>query len=226
MMMLALISDVHANLIALTAVLEDMSGRGIERIISAGDVVGYYPYPNETVAVFHEKGVTSIQGNHDRAVTTADVSSFNPAASSAVAWTASRLSPASLAYLRELPRHLALRIGGVRIAVYHGMPFDDDHYLYEDECREGLLSMSRSDLLVLGHTHVPFIKRYPSGTIVNPGSVGQPRDGDPEASYAIFDTATRKTTNRRVAYDIEEVASRTRAAGLPSMLADRLSLGH
>jgi putative phosphoesterase len=224
-MMIALISDVHANLIALAAVLEDMNGRGVERIISAGDVVGYYPYPNETVALFRERDVLSIQGNHDRAVITANVLSFNPAAGDAVTWTASQLRPASLAYLRGLPRHLALRIEEVRIAVFHGKPADDDHYLYEDECRENLLGQSRSDLLVLGHTHVPFIKRYPSGTVVNPGSVGQPRDGDPEASYALFDTTTRKTINRRVAYDIDEVAARTRTAGLPGMLADRLSLG-
>ncbi len=225
-MMIALISDVHANLVALAAVLEDMNGRSIDRIISAGDVVGYYPYPNETVALFREREVLSIQGNHDRAVVTANVSRFNPAASNAVAWTASQLSTASLSYLRQLPRHLSLRIGGVRIAVFHGKPAEDDYYLYEEECQENLLELSKSDLLVLGHTHVPFIKRYPSGTIVNPGSVGQPRDGDPEASYAIFDTSTRKAANRRVAYDIDEVASRTRAAGLPGMLADRLSLGY
>ena len=225
-MMVALISDVHANLVALAAVLDDMNGRGIERIISAGDVVGYYPYPNETVALFRERGVLSIQGNHDRAVVTANGSAFNPAASNAVTWTASQLSATSLDYLRQLPRHLSLRVGGVRIAVFHGMPTDDDRYLYEEECYENLLALSKSDVLVLGHTHVPFIKRYPSGTIINPGSVGQPRDGDPEASYAIFDTSTRKAANRRVAYDIDEVASRTRAAGLPGMLADRLSLGY
>jgi putative phosphoesterase len=225
-MKLGLISDVHANLIALTAVLEDMRDRGIERVVSAGDVVGYYPYPNETVALFHEWDIDSIQGNHDRAVLSADASNFNPAARNAVSWTAAHLNRASMDYLRGLPRRLLLTIDGMRVAVVHGAPFDDDYYLYEEESQESLLTMAKAELLVLGHTHVPFIKRYPSGTVVNPGSVGQPRDGDPEASYAIFDTTSRKTINRRVAYDIEAVASRTREVGLPGMLADRLSLGY
>jgi len=224
-MKLALISDVHANLVALRAVLEDMEGREIARILSAGDVVGYYPYPNETVAVFHERCIESIQGNHDRAVLSSDPTKFNPAAASAALWTATRLSDASADYLRELPRKLMVEIDGIRIAVYHGAPFDDDYYMYEENVRESLLAMARSDVLVLGHTHMPFIKRFGSGLIVNPGSVGQPRDGDPEASYAIYDTVARKASIRRVAYDIEEVAARTRESGLPAALADRLFLG-
>lgn len=224
-MKVALISDVHANVVALAAVLEDIDTRGVDAIVSAGDVVGYYPYPNETIGLFRERGIRSIQGNHDRAVLSADPAYFNPWAASAVFWTARQLTEASVDYLRSLPRKLGLELDGTRIAVYHGAPFDDDYYLYEDEAQEFTLNMSKSDLLVLGHTHIPFIRRFSSGVIVNPGSVGQPRDGDPEASYAVFDTATGKARNMRVAYDIEKVATKTREAGLPKSLADRLWQG-
>ena len=226
-MKLALISDVHANLIALRAVLEDMEGRGVDTILCAGDVVGYYPYPVETISLFLERRIISIQGNHDRAViSTGDLDlDLNPMASSAVVWTAKHIDGRSLEFLRSLPRHLSMVLDGVRISIYHGAPFDDDHYVFEDEANEGLLRMAKCDLLVLGHTHVPFIRRHPSGLIVNPGSVGQPRDNDPDSSYAIYDTEKRRAIYLRVPYDVSEVAERTLSAGLPRSLADRLRLG-
>ncbi len=224
-MKIALISDVHANLIALKAVLRDMEERGVDTILCAGDVVGYYPYPVETISLLRERHVTSIQGNHDRAVLNAWDNNLNPMARSAVTWTANHIGERSREYLRGLPRHISIELDGVRVAVYHGAPFDDDHYVFEDEADESLLAMAKCDLLVLGHTHVPFIRRYPSGVIVNPGSVGQPRDGDPDSSYAIFDTARERAMYLRVPYDISEVVERTLKVGLPRSLAERLELG-
>jgi putative phosphoesterase len=225
-MKIALISDVHANLIALEAVLADMEGREVVQILSAGDVIGYYPYPRETIALFQERSIISIQGNHDRAVLSAGDPRMNPWARNALSWTVAQLDEAEMDYLRRLPRHLSMGIEGTRVAMYHGAPFDDDHYLYEEEAAEDLLEMARCDLLVLGHTHEPFIKRFKRGMIVNPGSVGQPRDGDPDASYSIYDTSTRKAFLLRVPYDIQTVADRTREKGLPSSLADRLFSGY
>jgi putative phosphoesterase len=225
-MKLALISDVHANLIALRAVLEDMEGRGVDAILCAGDIVGYYPYPVETISLFRERRIVSIQGNHDRAVINAGSLDLNPMATSAVVWTAKHIDDLSLNYLRGLPRRLSTVLDGVRVAVYHGAPFDDDHYVFEDEADESLLAMAKCDLLVLGHTHVPFIRRYPSGIIVNPGSVGQPRDGDPDSSYAIFDTVRERAMYYRVPYDVSEVAERTLSEGLPRSLAERLAHGY
>lgn len=225
-MKIALISDVHANLIALEAVLADMEGREVVQILSAGDVIGYYPYPRETIALFQERSIISIQGNHDRAVLSAGDPRMNPWARNALSWTVAQLDEAEMDYLRRLPRHLSMGIEGTRVAMYHGAPFDDDHYLYEEEATEDLLEMARCDLLVLGHTHEPFIKRFKRGMIVNPGSVGQPRDGDPDASYSIYDTSTRKAFLLRVPYDIQTVADRTREKGLPSSLADRLFSGY
>lgn len=206
--------------------MADMEGREVVQILSAGDVIGYYPYPRETIALFQERSIISIQGNHDRAVLSAGDPRMNPWARNALSWTVAQLDEAEMDYLRRLPRHLSMGIEGTRVAMYHGAPFDDDHYLYEEEATEDLLEMARCDLLVLGHTHEPFIKRFKRGMIVNPGSVGQPRDGDPDASYSIYDTSTRKAFLLRVPYDIQTVADRTREEGLPSSLADRLFSGY
>jgi putative phosphoesterase len=224
-MKVALISDVHANVIALRAVLADIGSRGMERIVSAGDVVGYYPYPNETIALFQERGIRSIRGNHDRAVLNAPNEGMNSMASSAMMWTTDRLTAQSRAYLASLPASMTMDIDGVRAAVFHGAPFDPDHYIFEDEAEEKLLRYARCHLLVLGHTHVPYIRRYIEGMIVNPGSVGQPRDGDPDACYAIYDSEKRRAAYLRVPYDVEVVASRTQDEGLPEALALRLYSG-
>ncbi len=225
-MKIALISDVHANLVALKAVLEDMEGRDVEKILSAGDVVGYYPFPNETVSLFRDRLIISIQGNHDRAVLSTGDPRMNPWANSAVSWTLAHLSESSVEYIRTMPRHRSMSIDGTSIALYHGAPFDDDYYLFEEEATEEVLQSTGCSLLVLGHTHVPFIKRYRSGMILNPGSIGQPRDGDPDSCYAIYDTETHKAFLLRVPYDIGAVAEMTIQAGLSSSLANRLYVGH
>jgi diadenosine tetraphosphatase ApaH/serine/threonine PP2A family protein phosphatase len=150
---------------------------------------------------------------------------MNLAARSAVLWTADRLTSHSRAYLASLPSSLTLEIDETIMAVYHGAPFDPDHYIFEDEVEEDLLGQAGSDLLVLGHTHVPYIRRYPHGTIINPGSVGQPRDGDPDSCYALYDTERRRAVCLRVPYDIEEVAARSRDEGLPEALIWRLYRG-
>jgi putative phosphoesterase len=224
-MRLALISDVHANVVALRAVLNDIGSRGVAHIISAGDVVGYYPYPNETIALFQEHDIASIQGNHDRAVLNVRGDGMNLAASSAVLWTADQLTSQSKAFLASLPSSLIMELDGTITAVFHGAPFDPDHYIFEDEVEEDLLRQAGCDLLVLGHTHVPYIRRFAHGTIINPGSVGQPRDGDPDSCYALYDTEKRRAVYLRVPYDIEEVAIRSRDEGLPEALAQRLYRG-
>lgn len=224
-MKLALISDVHANVVALEAVLDDIRARGADRILCAGDVVGYYPYPNETVELFRKHDITSIQGNHDRAVLRTDPRGLNPLAGDTAVWTALRLSASSMEYLRSLPSRTRLCVDGISVAICHGSPRDDDEYTYENEADEDLLTMAQSELLVMGHTHVPFVRKLPGGVIVNPGSVGQPRDGVPEASYALFDTGEMGATNHRVAFDIDAVAEATRSAGLPDFLAERLYHG-
>lgn len=224
-MKLALISDVHANAVALRAVLDDIDSEGVSTILSAGDVIGYYPYPNETLELFNDRGIISIAGNHDVAVLLVDPSGMNPYASRGVIWTARALNRESLEYLRGLEKSRVMRIADIDIALYHGSPRDDEEYLYEEMAEEELLELCNADVLVLGHTHVPFVKRLDNGLIVNPGSVGQPRDGDPRASYSLLDTETMEVENRRITYDIDKVIKATNDAGLPRDLGKRLLYG-
>jgi putative phosphoesterase len=221
----AIISDVHANLVALNAVLGEIDSMGINQIISAGDVVGYYPFPNEVIHLFKERAVIGIAGNHDRAVIRTQVSSMNPIAGEAARWTAMELSEASRNYLAHLPSRTHITIGGKLIGLYHGSPRDDVEYVFEEEAEPELLKLSGTRLLVLGHTHVPFIRRSMEGTIVNPGSVGQPRDGDPRACFMVYDSTKDDFSIRRIAYDIEAVARAISSAGLPKDLGERLRHG-
>jgi putative phosphoesterase len=221
----AIISDVHANLPALNAVLAEIDGMGINHIISAGDVVGYYPFPNEVIDLFKERSVVGIAGNHDRTVIRSQVTSMNHVAGVAARWTAMELSEGSKGYLASLPPRMHVTIGGKLIGLYHGSPRDDVEYVFEEEADPELLRLSGTRLLIMGHTHVPFIFRSKEGTIANPGSVGQPRDGDPRACFMVHDSTKDDFTIRRVEYDIESVVSAVQRAGLPNDLGERLRHG-
>lgn len=217
-MQVAVIADIHSNLPALEAVLEEV---GRLPIYCAGDVVGYNPFPNEVIALLRERRAVSILGNHDYAVLSGDTSWFNPIAAAAIEWTARDLTQDSLGYLRSLPRSYENAIYMV-----HGSPKNPlEEYVYGDAPDYQLLEMfdhTRRDIIVLGHTHVPFIRRLGGRLVFNPGSVGQPRDGDPRASYAILDTEEREVEIDRVGYDIDAVARAILDRGLPQPLALRL----
>ena len=221
----AIISDVHANLVALKAVLGEIDSMGINHIVSAGDIVGYYPFPNEVIDIFKERGVAGIAGNHDRTVIRTQVSSMNMIAGEAAKWTASHLTDSSRIYLSGLPPRTHITIGGKLAGLYHGSPRDDVEYIFEEEAEPELLRLSGTRLLILGHTHVPFVHRSKEGTIVNPGSVGQPRDGDPRACYMVYDSTKDDFVIRRVAYDIETMVQAISNAGLPKDLGERLRHG-
>ena len=221
----AIISDVHANLVALNAVLGEIDSMGINHIISAGDVVGYYPYPNEVIQKFRERAVVGIAGNHDRTVVQTRVSSMNPIAGEAARWTSMRLTDSSRNYLCSLPPRTHITIGGKLAGLYHGSPRDDTEYVFEEGAESELLKLSGTRLLILGHTHVPFVYRSKEGTIVNPGSVGQPRDGDPRACFMVYDSTKDDFTIRRTEYDIDAMVRAITQAGLPLDLGERLKHG-
>lgn len=224
-MRIGIIADVHSNLLALEVVIEKLEMQDIHRIIHAGDVVGYNPYPNEVIDFLKSKGIESIKGNHDRATITSDTSWFNPAASEAVEWTRKRLFSEKIRYLSSLKDRMHFDMEGKRIAMIHGSPYDDDEYVYPHEAHKGMLLDADVDVLILAHTHVPFVRRFEGGMIVNPGSVGQPRDGDWRASFAILDSDTMDFKVFRVVYDVETVISKIYEEGLPPFLGDRLRIG-
>jgi putative phosphoesterase len=221
----AILSDVHSNLHALRAVLADLESKGLKEILCAGDLVGYCAFPNETVGLLRGRCRLAICGNHDLAVIRINTAGMNPIAAAAAQWTAKNISAEAVDYLRLLKSHELTSIGGKTIALYHGSPRDDDEYVYEADATADLLEMSQAEVLVMGHTHVPFVKVLEKGVMINPGSVGQPRDNDQRASYAVLDTDDLKATIVRVEYDVRAAAQAIVDAGLPPFLGSRLMSG-
>ena len=220
-MKIALISDIHSNLPALKAVLDAID---VDQILCAGDIVGYYPYPNEVIELVKEHGIASIYGNHDKAVITGDTSWFNPIAASAIEWTRDNISQNGMKFLEKLPAQLTFD----NVAIVHGSPHDPDEYVYPTTSPtrlEKFLDQVSKKVLVLGHTHVQWSLELGDRKIINPGAVGQPRDGNPKAAYAILDSKSEEFTMHRIGYDVEETASKTLEVGLPQHLARRLFFG-
>ena len=235
---LLVVSDIHSNHAALRAVLEDAAPW--DQSICAGDTVGYGPDPNECIRALRDNGFRAIMGNHDHQVIIGDTSPregapgnfrFNPRATRAIEINRGLLTPDSRAYLKGLPTSLSLKIGSVNIAIYHGSPRAPlSEYIMPEEAKmraAQLISESDCNLLVLGHTHKPYAVEHGDSLLLNPGSVGQPRDGDPRASYAIVEISEGKINPsiHRVKYDIKRTQEKMKRLGLPKTLATRLSIG-
>ena len=231
-MLIALISDIHSNLEALEAVWDEI--RDADAFLCMGDLVGYGASPNEVVEFVRKqmerRTFLCVRGNHDNAIAFGADWAFNPYARQAVRWHQWVMRSENLEFLRQLPvRQLFTDDTGRSYLLIHGSPRAPlDEYLFpwlpESEFKE-VLSYVRQDDLLVGHTHVPMLKEIDGKRIINPGSVGQPRDGDWRASYALIDTETGEVTFHRVEYDVEESARKIIEAGLPRFLAERLFEG-
>ncbi len=225
-MRLAILSDIHSNIDALESARAKLRRNSrVDTVICAGDIVGYCAFPNECCRTMHELAAEIVLGNHDIAALERDTSFMNPVAARAALWTSSALDERSAEWLRSLATEAAFRVGSLDAAMYHGSVESYTEYVFEEDASESMLSRAHCRLLILGHTHIPYIKRFSSGLIVNPGSVGQPRDGDPRASFAVLDTESGECDISRVDYDIDRAADAIDAAGLPTYLADRLFIG-
>jgi len=217
---IAVISDIHGNLIALNTVLEEIDNM---KILCCGDLVGYNPWPNEVVEVVIDNKIISVMGNHDFATITGNTEDFNSIATGAIEWTREKIKKSNIKFLESLP----LNYKGENFLIVHGSPRDPlNEYVYLEHPYIGsFLEGIRQDILILGHTHVPFVKKFSDKVIFNPGSVGQPRDGNPKASYAILDTEKKEVEIKRVSYNIKEVADKIIKENLPEELAMRLFYG-
>lgn len=213
------ISDIHSNYPALREVMRRFDDEGVDGILCAGDIVGYNSMPNEVINLLRDRDATCILGNHDRTAVSADYNSMNALAIAAIRWTVSILTPENMNFLKSLGESAILP----EIAIYHGSPFEPDDYTYEDMVDERLAAYSGTPFTVLGHTHVPFVKKMSSATVMNPGSVGQPRDGDARASCIILSEAEQRIV--RVPYDVEMLISNNMKCGLPLPLSERLRWG-
>jgi diadenosine tetraphosphatase ApaH/serine/threonine PP2A family protein phosphatase len=237
----AVLSDIHANVAALDAVLAGVGS--VDAIWHLGDVVGYGPEPDAVVARLSDAGVTGVAGNHDRAaVGGREIEWFNPDARAAMEWTRTHLSPATTAWLRDQPER---RTEGDALLV-HGSPRDPVwEYITSASIVRANIAEMPTPIGLFGHTHIPMAWTERDGRIdgteprpdaaltldgathllVNPGSVGQPRDGDPRASWLELDLDAVTATWHRVPYDIPKVQQAMRDAGLPVRLAERLRHG-
>ena len=240
----AILADIHANLEAFTAVLEDISGRDdIEAIWCLGDIVGYGPDPGRCIEILTQCQHIGIAGNHDMAaIGRVDTSYFNPLAAAAIQWTSGQLTHEQVQYLQNLPE--TLQQGDFTLV--HGSPMQP---LWEYVVSTGIairnFTYIETDCCLVGHSHAPMAFKQEKGggctpvhltpgirlalggskMIINPGGVGQPRDGDPRASYAIYDSEREMVSVYRVDYDIEATQKKIMAAGLPMQLMTRLEAG-
>lgn len=224
-MLVGVVSDIHSNLPALRAVLGRMKRLGVSRLLCAGDLVGYYTFPNEVVELYGEAGIHSIAGNHDRAVVSGDHSNLNELASLTARWTAGKLSAKSLETLRRLKPRDRLELGGRRMLLVHGSPRDDNEYVFPLAADAWPFGELDAEVLVMGHTHVQWQARFGRLLVLNPGSVGQPRDGDPRAAFATLETGNLSVGLHRVKYDPGPAAAGVSASGLPARLTERLHTG-
>ena len=242
-----IIADMHGNWHALSAVLEHAAERGFDAALILGDLVGYGASPNKVVGTLTDLPVAKhfVRGNHDKvAAGITDGRGFNPAALSAAQWTQSRLSDENLQFVRDLPEGPATVEPG--LVICHGTPFDEDEYLLSAGHAEEIFEALPGKWTFFGHTHLPSLFRRAerhveaslldgdgqalqlemgADYLLNPGSVGQPRDRDPRASYMLLDTGASQVEQFRVEYPIVEAQQEIRRAGLPDALADRLVLG-
>ena len=227
-MRLLIISDVHANTWALWAVEADAGP--VDHILFAGDAVNYGPDPSRSIQWLQQHEVIGVRGNHDHAV----AFSLDPKASPAKQplalamrdWTRDQLDPTQTGWLLKLPRTLTCHVGGQRVALVHAAPGNPLYdYRLTPNCDERLLNelvgAVDADLLIVGHTHLPIVRSHGSMQIVNPGSVGQPLDGDPRAAYAIWEDG--RVTLRRVEYDRLEVLAALSSLPLPRHMIDDLA---
>ena len=239
-MRLAVLSDIHANLAALEAVRDAMPE--VDEVWVLGDIVGYGPQPNEVIAALQEMGARSVMGNHDgAAIGQVDAGWFNPDAARAIGWTSEVIDDNARAYLATLPE---VRRDGDLTAV-HGSPRDPTwEYITGPDVAGANLAAFDTRICLHGHTHVPIVFRADDdrvevvaatpGTpvtiregrlLLNPGSVGQPRDGDPASSFVVLDTDAGTATFHRVSYDIDLTQRLMRDVDLPARLVERLRYG-
>jgi len=242
-----ILSDMHANWDAFAAVLRRARRKRFDAVLVLGDLVGYGAAPNQVVEAVRSLGprLYTVRGNHDKVVAGIDAGgNFNQTALAAAQWTTGRLTPANLRYVHELPR------GPIQVeeglAICHGSPLDEDTYVFSDVDAWEIFSRFTMPVTFFGHTHIPSIfwlegrvlgvkaLRGASGRItltpggrylINPGSIGQPRDRDPRAAYMTYDSARSIVRWYRIPYPVSEAQRRIRRVGLPGSLADRLAVG-
>lgn len=236
-MRFAIIGDVHSNIYALESVLEDIRNRDVDFILSTGDLVGYAPFPNEVIELIRKNNVLSIQGNYDKAIGNSELvcgcdykdEKLLELAGLSVMFTNMTITEKNRTYLKELPAELRLKAGQMQILMVHGSHRKNNEYLFEnsnevDEVTKEIIE----DILICGHTHKPYYKVINGKHVVNSGSVGKPKHGNPNATYAIISVVDKNVSvdMLEVPYDFEKTAKAIEENDiLPNEFADMLRKG-
>lgn len=247
-MRLAFISDIHANLPALEAVLADLDRQRPDAVYCLGDLVSYAPWPNEVVWLIRQHRIPTLMGNHDQTLSQLTAGEVLPvvspdhkkwAGAQSLAFTHAQLGREERAFLGSLPRHIRLEFdtpqGRSDLLMVHGSPTSLNEYLLEDRAEADMLSVmdqAGADILLFGHSHLPYHRPLPGHSperpayrhAINTGSVGKPKDGDPRAGYVLIEWLGSEphVTMVRVAYDVERAARAIEESSLPDEFADRL----
>jgi predicted phosphodiesterase len=239
-------SDIHGNLEAFDVLLRFAAKRKIDHYVCLGDLVGYGASPNEIIRKVRAlKPLSLIRGNHDKAVSGQDsIETFNPIAAAAIRWTQKTISKTHAEFLHKLPKGPQAVDG--RFTICHGAPFDEDYYIFGDFDADEAFDYQPTALGFFGHTHFPFLYArkgeavrgdYKDGRggefklekgvsyLINPGSVGQPRDRNPQSAFAVYDSDRQSVRFHRAAYDIAAAQKKIHQAELPPALAERLIVG-
>lgn len=239
--MIAVLTDIHANYEALEEVVKDLYSFPIHTIYTLGDIVGYGPNPNECVKLVRKMKMKAIKGNHERGLTNEDfLANFNPLAAKIIQWTKQSLTAENFDYLKDLPE----KIADNQISYVHGSILDSDKYILEStDVIEEIEELRRQKLLIefFGHTHMKIVYVEEEGMVlpkekwigvnhskiylINPGSVGQPRDRDPLASYLVFDPEKKRILFRRLKYDVNKTIEKMKRENFPPFTYNRLKMG-
>lgn len=236
-MRIAVISDIHSNILALEKVIEEIDGMSINCTICTGDLVGYGPRPNEVIDLLRERKIPVILGNYDEGVgferddcgcayiTEEEIKDGRISLN----WTKKRVTSRNKAFLRSLPRSIEKEYSGLKLLFVHGSPRRINEYLFQDRPERSLRRMLLPldiDVLVFGHTHIPYHRIVNNIHMVDAGSVGKPKDGDPRACFAILDISEKiEVRFQRVSYDVGRVVNEIREEGLPEAFAQALVKG-
>ncbi|MBK8027192.1 MAG: metallophosphoesterase family protein [Chloroflexi bacterium] len=240
---MTIFGDIHGNLAALEAVFSDIDRRGLADLYCLGDLVGYGTFPNEVVALVRERRIPTLMGNYDQGVgsnsddcgcaykTEVD----RRRGEQSIAWTNAHTTDDHKAFLRALPAHIPVQMDDLKVLLVHGSPRKVNEYLFEDrpdDYFERIMDVADADVLVCGHTHLPYHKVLPSGRqVINAGSVGKPKDRDPRAGYITLTVSGRDVSVEfiRVPYNVERVAQAIEATpqdgGMPHHFAQLLREG-
>jgi putative phosphoesterase len=236
-MKIALISDIHANLHALEAVWEDIERQKPDKVYCLGDLVGYGAYPNEVTAFIRDKGIPTVMGNYDEGVAfvldDCGCAYRDPKLAKlgdlSLIWSQEHTTPESKGFLQALPMQIRIEERYPKLLLVHGSPRKINEYLYEDRPQatfERVAKLAGCDVLLFGHTHLPYQKKVAKTLFINTGSVGKPKDGDPRAGYVLLTLKRRSSVHfRRLSYDVQAAAQAVRQSGLPGYFADVLETG-